>query len=71
MRLRMSSVLNVALSRLRRICRRRKTALVGEWLKCEARLNLTRLEVGLLTHRLDITPSLVLPHLDPDDGYTP
>lgn len=51
--------------------RRRKTALVGEWRKCEARLNLTRLEVGLLTRRLEITPSLVLPHLDPDDGYTP
>ncbi|MDN6227262.1 helix-turn-helix domain-containing protein [Corynebacterium flavescens] len=51
--------------------RRRKSAPVGEWRKCEARLNLTRMEVGLLARRLEISPSLVLPHLDPDDGYTP
>ena len=51
--------------------RRRKSAPVGEWRKAEARLNLTRLEVGLLSRRLEVSPSLALPHLTPEEGYSP
>lgn len=51
--------------------RRRKSASVGEWRKCEARLNLSRLEVGALSRRLELSPSLALPHLDLDEVGSP
>lgn len=51
--------------------RRRKSASVGEWRKCEARLNLSRLEVGALSRRLELSPSLALPYLDLDEIGSP